>query len=117
MSSKACIPISSSKEKMKSESDIIIECTLDGCIKDYRKQGTPLRSLSIIGKSVYDLVDDNCKYDLSMKHIQALAHREGVFRLDSVIINSFLCSEISSFSCIIFADEENLTILLSNSEI
>lgn len=116
MTSKGCISLSSSKEKMKSESDIIIECTFDGCIKDYRKQGTPLRSTSIIGKSVYDLVDDNSRYDLSMKHIQSLAHKEKVFRLDSVIINSFLCSEISSFSCIILADEENLTILLSDGE-
>tara|TARA_Y100000389_G_scaffold2164_1_gene2198 strand:+ start:20316 stop:20714 length:399 start_codon:yes stop_codon:yes gene_type:complete len=114
MKSSKCLHKSSSEEKMRLESEIIIECTRDGYIKDYKKKGTPLRCSSIIGKSLYDLIDDTSKYELSLVHIQALAHKEGVFRQDSIIINSVLCSEIISFSCIITADDICVQVYLSD---
>lgn len=112
MSSKACTPISSSNEKMRTESEITIECTLDGYIKDYQKKGTPLRTSSIIGKLFYDLLKESCRYEVCLKHIYAIAHKGDIHRLESVTIQRILCSETKNFSCILLANEDSLMIYL-----
>lgn len=113
MSSSACIPCSPSKEKMKFESEIIIECTLDGIIKEYYKKGTPLRTSSVIGKLFYDVLEESCRYEMCFKHIQSIAHKGTVYRLESVTVESILCRETMIFSCILLADEDSLVIYLS----
>lgn len=113
MKSTKCIPRSSSHEKMRDESEITIECTLDGYIKDYHKKGTPLRSSSVIGKSLYVLLKESCRYDMSMKHIQALSYKGSVCRMESVTITGVICTETKIFSCIVLADDDSLTVYLS----
>ena len=116
MSSSACIPHSASKEKIKFESELIIECTLDGSIKDYHKKGAPLRTTSVIGKSLYDVLELSCKYEMSLKHIQSIAHKGTVYRLECVTVESILCRESKIFSCILLADEDSLVVYLSDTD-
>ena len=116
MNSNKCIAKSSSYDKMLNESEITIHCTLDGYINDYHKKGTPLRSSSIIGKSLYDSIDDSCKYVMSLKHIQALSHVGDVCRLESVTINGLLCRHSMMFSCILVANGDSLTVYLSDGK-
>ena len=115
LSSSACIPRSASKEKMKFESELIIECTLDGIIKDYYNKGTPLRTSSVIGKSLYDVLESSCKYEMSLKHIQSIAHKGTVYRLEYVTVERILCRESKIFSCILLSDEDSLVVYLSDT--
>lgn len=105
MSSKRCVPTSSSIEKMRIEADIIIQCTLDGHIQDYNKKGTPLRCTSVIGKSMYDLLKESCKYEMSLQHIKAIAYKRFVFRIECISVEDIICRETRDFSCILLADE------------
>ena len=120
MNSSKCISMSSSQFKMQRDAEITIECTLDGRIKDYLKQGTPVRSSLIVGKSLYDILHESCRYEMSMKHIKALAHKGTVFRIETIIIDRFLCTDSYSYvqnlikySCMIRADNDFFSVYLS----
>lgn len=115
MKSSKCTQRSPFRDKMRREADITIECTLDGFIKDYMKQGTPIRSSSIIGKSLYDMLHESSRYEMSLKHIHALTHNDAVSRIESIIIDGVLCSEIKKFSCIICAHDNVLSVYLSET--
>jgi len=112
MNSSKCISMSSSQFKMQRDAEITIECTLDGRIKDYLKQGTPMRSSMVVGKSLYDILHESCRYEMSMKHIKALAHKETVFRIEKIIIDGFLCCVPFEYSCMIRADNDCFSVYL-----
>jgi hypothetical protein len=113
MKSSRCVPTSISNEKMKLEADVVLECTLDGIIRNFKKNGTPVLHSAVVGKTLYDIIFQDCKFDFSMKHIMALARHDAIIRMESLSIHDVVCKTPREFSSILFVNHDSFNVYLT----
>lgn len=113
MKSSRCMQTTITCEKMRLEADMVLECTLDGIIRDFKKNGTPVRHSTVVGRALYDIVYQDHKFDFSMKHITAIARPDAIVRMESVSVCDVVCSNPREFSSILFAKNDSLYVYLT----
>lgn len=64
--------------------EVALVCDLHGCVNDIKKNTPQFKLQSLLGKSIYDILDDHKEF--AMKHIDLLIQRDTLQRIRCIRI-------------------------------